>query len=85
MKEKHIYRKDVKQSFTSYYIALKKNRYIKNKARQNNRALQNNIVLFFYFLLSRLGNHPFSTLFFCSKSSPILQKEEAPHTANSVE
>ena len=25
-----------------------------------------------------IGNHPFSTRFFCSKSSPIAHKEEAP-------
>jgi hypothetical protein len=30
----------------------------------------------FYFLLGFLGNHPFSTLFFCSNTSRIDQKEE---------
>ena len=34
---------------------------------------------------SRFGNQPFSTLFRCSKSSPIDHNEEAPHTANRVE
>ena len=44
-----------------------------------------NCSLVFYFFFSRLGNHPFSTLFFCSNSSPIDQNEDAPHTAKSVD
>ncbi len=35
--------------------------------------------------LGFLGNHPFSTRFFCSKSSPIDQRQEAPITPTMAE
>lgn len=38
-----------------------------------------------YPRFSRLGNHPLATRSRCSKSSPIDQNDEAPHTASSVD
>ena len=38
-----------------------------------------------YFLFGFLGNHPFSTRFFWSKSSFIVQNDEKANTPNRVE
>ena len=42
-------------------------------------------LLYFFSLLGFAGNHPFSTLFFCWNTSPMLQKEENATTPKSIE
>lgn len=44
----------------------------------------NFVYLCFDALLGLVGNHPFSTRFFCSKTSRILHREEKPTTPNNV-
>ena len=41
--------------------------------------------IFTPYFFSRLGNQPFSTRFFCSKSSPIDQNDDAPQTASNID
>ena len=41
--------------------------------------------LYYFLFLGLAGNQPFSTLFFCWKTSPMLQKEENATTPKSIE